>query len=55
MSGADNHRIRSSRGYGKKHRTLAPKKTPMVRLTRVRPRRKPVSISSLFFKRKEND
>ena len=55
MSGANNHRTRSSRGYAKKHSALAPRQSPMISLTRVRPKRKPVSISSLFFKRKQSD
>ena len=55
MSAADNHKIRSCRGYVKKHRSLAPKKTPMVSLTRVRPRWKRGNISRLFFKSKESD
>lgn len=51
MSAADNHVKRSSRGYRKKHYTLAPKKTPMISLGQVRHRRKVRSISSLFFRR----
>ena len=51
MSAADNHKRRSCRGYLKKHRTLAPKKSPMISLRKVRHRRKRAQISSLFFRK----
>ena len=52
MSAADNHKIRSRRGYIKQHHTLAPKKSPMIDLTTPRRKKRIKPISSLFLKRK---
>ena len=51
MSAADNHKKRSRRGYLKQHYTLAPKKTPMISLGKVKRRRKTAPLSSLFLRK----
>jgi len=51
MSAADNHNRRSRRGYSKQHRTLAPRNSPMIDLSRPRTKKRGGKISSLFFRR----